>query len=155
MNKYAVEWTHIQVTSSASGSELNKYLLDEMCLKAAKGVQLQCSREYGGDAPKIRATQVHKLSPGELEKLPTNNLVCERYLATFGYLSSLSAKRSNKFFKAKRIRDDLMFWGSAESSVFQRKDLAKVRRLDARESDWVVKEKDVKVTKLTSDKKRS
>ena len=27
---------------------------------------------------------------------------------TFGYLDSISAARSNKYFKAKRIRDDLM-----------------------------------------------
>ena len=46
----------------------------------------------------------------------------------------MSAKCFIKFFKAVKIRNDLMFWGSAESSVC--KDLAKVRKLDAKESDW-------------------
>ena len=113
MADYSVKWTHVKITTSDLLSELDKYLLHNMCINAAKGVKLQCFREYWDqeDSTK-RATQLHKLTSQQLAGLPTNNIVTERYLATFGYLASLSAKRSNRFFKAIRIRDDLMFWGS-------------------------------------------
>jgi hypothetical protein len=45
----------------------------------------------------------------ERTNIPSENLCVERYLGKFGYLASISAARSNKNFKAKRIRDDLMF----------------------------------------------
>ena len=48
------------------------------------------------------------MTDDERKNIPSENLVCERYLAKFGYLDSISAARSNKYFKAKRIRDDLM-----------------------------------------------
>ena len=73
-----------------------------MCEQAANGVELQCSREYWKDTPKPRATQINELTEE-----------AERYLARFGYISSVSASRSNRFFKAKRIRDDMMFVPSA------------------------------------------
>ena len=56
-----------------------------------------------------RATEIFKLTKEELKSLPTENLETERYLAKFGYLAFPSAARSNKFFKAQRIRDELMF----------------------------------------------
>ena len=56
------------------------------------------------------------MSIEERKNIPTESLATERYLATFGYLASISASRSNKNFKAKRIRDDLMF-SSVESDV--------------------------------------
>ena len=85
---------------------------------------LQCAREYweAVEECKIRATQFHKLTPDERDCLPTENLRCERYLTRFGGLASLSAAKSNRFFKAKRIRDDLMF----ETKMnFQEKDVSK------------------------------
>ena len=77
-----------------------------------KGIHLQCSREYWDNqlsSSDERATSIVKLSQTERQNLPTENLVCERYLATFGHIASNSASHSNKRFKAKRIRDDLMF----------------------------------------------
>ena len=113
MKDHKVEWTHVNMTANAPSTELDRFLLNEMSTHAAKGVHLQCSREYWDQTDSnTRSTQLDKLSDADLSYLPTNNLVTERYLATFGYLASLSAKRSNKFFKATRIRDDLMFWGA-------------------------------------------
>ena len=80
MQEYTVSWTHVTSTTSPL-SELDCYLLDQMCFKATKGVRLQCSIEYWDDT---RTTQLHKLQPDQLNNLPTNNLVSERYLAMFG-----------------------------------------------------------------------
>ena len=49
------------------------------------------------------------MTDDERKNIPSENLVCERYLAKFGYLDSISVERSSKYFKAKRIRDNLMF----------------------------------------------
>ena len=80
-----------------------------MCINAAKGIHLQCSREYWDNqlsSSDERATSIVKLSQTERQNLPTENLACERYLTTFGHIASNSASHSNKRFQAKRIRDD-------------------------------------------------
>ena len=74
---------------------------------------MQCGREYFSDDERTpRATQLYKLTPDERKNIPTENLIAERYLGKFGYLASISACHSNKNFKAKRIRDDLLFVGA-------------------------------------------
>jgi len=89
-------------------SELEKYLIREVCRKAADGLELQCARKYWADNDEVqKVAAVHKLTPEEQSNLPTENLEAERYLATFGALASMSARDCNRFFKAKRIRDDL------------------------------------------------
>ena len=93
-------------------SDLDTFILDEMYINADKSIHLQCSREYWGNqliSSDARAPSIVKLSQTERQNLPTENLVCERYLVTFGHIASKSANHSNKRFKAKRIRDDLMF----------------------------------------------
>ena len=108
---YHVEWTHVEIVKDGPQSELDHFLLGEMCLQAAIGVELQCKREYWSDdaeAGAARATRIHKLTYEQRKNLPSNNLNCERYLAKFGYLASQSSVHSNKLFKPKRIRDDLM-----------------------------------------------
>ena len=50
-----------------------------------------------------------KLTHDERKNWLTENLACEQYLSQFGALAGVSAAKSNKFFKAKHIRDDLMF----------------------------------------------
>ena len=98
MAQYSISWTHIKVTSSTTPfSELDSFILNRMCVKSAKGTQLQCSREYWDDADNNRATKLHKLDSEELSNLPTNNLVTE--LSTFGYLASLSVKHQTAFLK--------------------------------------------------------
>ena len=89
-----------------TNTNFDHYLLKRMCLNAAEGAKMQCAQEYWGDGREASATtELCKISPDERKNLPSENLVCERYLDNIGYL----AARSNKFFKAKRIQDDLMF----------------------------------------------
>ena len=110
LSKYGVQWTHINTDNLVPVSPLDNLLLKKMCLEASKGIHLQCAREYWETSEdKQRATALHELSEEERKNIPTENLSCERYLARFGNLASLSAARSNRFFKGKRIRDDLMF----------------------------------------------
>ena len=80
-----------------------------MCSAGAEGIYMQCAAEYWEDANNRRGTQLHKLSYEERKNLPTENLPCERYVGRFDALARLSAARSNKYFKTKRIRDDFMF----------------------------------------------
>ena len=62
LDKYHVEWKHVNMKANAPSSELDKYLLSEMCKDAAIGVKLQCSREYWDDKMEsTRATQIHIL----------------------------------------------------------------------------------------------
>ena len=70
---------------------------------------MQCAGEYWEDSENPRATQLHKLNHDERRLIPTDNLSCEQYLSWFGSLAAVSAAKSNKFFKAKRKHDDLVF----------------------------------------------
>ena len=74
-------------------SDLDNHLLKCMCIEAAKGVELQCVREYWAETENPRTTQLHKLTPSERENIPTENMASERYLARFGSLASISAKK--------------------------------------------------------------
>jgi hypothetical protein len=98
-------------------SKLDYHLRVVMCQEAADGFEMQCAREYWSeDNEKRRATAIHQLSASARDNLPTNNLNTERYLARFGGLASDSARHSNKSFKGKRIRDDVMF-GKTETQI--------------------------------------
>jgi hypothetical protein len=145
----------VKVTSEPL-SELDKLMLEEMSTHAAKGVHLQCSREYWDKTKNgsARATSLYKLSQAQIANLPTNNLVAERYLAKFGYLASLSAKRSNRFYKAIRIRDDMLFWSSQTCDGLNKEDLQAMKRLDKMESNWGIKQNDVKRIRLSRSKDR-
>ena len=112
LEPYHVPWTHVDMEKQKPTTELDKFILDDMCTNAAKGVKLQCSREYWDthlNEDGQRASSIQNLNIGERKNLPTENLVCERYLPSFGLIASESARHSNKKFKEKRIRDDLMF----------------------------------------------
>ena len=110
IHQYHVEWKHVSMANQVPTTDLDHYLLKGMGAESAEGVKMQCGREYfKDDVREPRATQLHLLSHEERTNIPTENLVAERHMAKFGYLVSISASRSNKFFKAKRIRDDLMF----------------------------------------------
>ena len=65
---------------NAPHSDLDHLLLGEMCIQPAKGVELQCKREYWIVESEIaRATPVYTLAPQQRQNLPTNNLNAERY----------------------------------------------------------------------------
>ena len=105
--EYHVLWTHIK-TVILEPTFAFDHLLQKMCYAAAEGIHMQCAREYWEDTENPCATQLHKLSHEERKNLPTENLPCERYLSRFGGLAGVSAAKSNKFFKAKHIWDDLL-----------------------------------------------
>ena len=133
-------------------SRLDNFILGEMCKQAAIGVELQCKREYWSESTdSARATRVNLLTPAERANLPTNNLNCKRYLAKFGYLASQSAAHSNKLFKGKRIRDDLVLSNSDES-LFVEKSIVRTMKLfddfDDMEVSWNAKQKSLKIEKL-------
>lgn len=108
LKNFHVEWKHVNMAAHQPTS-LESMILNQMCQEAAKGVEVQCAREYWGD-PNLqqRAAELFKMSPDQIKNLPTHNLDAERDLARMGYLASLSAAHSNKKFKGKRIRDDLV-----------------------------------------------
>ena len=114
-----------------------------MCQLAATGVHLQCSGEYWEEKEKPRATQLHLLTSEERKNIPTVNMEAERYLARFGHLASVSASRSNKFFKAKRIRDGMMFTSSAADiqNATDTTSRSVIKKLNQMEVDWTAKQR--------------
>ena len=44
LSEFHVEWSHVIMKKNVPTSDLDHYLLDEMLLKAAVGVGLQCNR---------------------------------------------------------------------------------------------------------------
>ena len=106
---YNVPWTHVKTEILEPSSPLDHLILNKMCNEAAAGLHTQCAGEYWEDSEKPRATQLHKLSHDERRLMATENLICERYLGGMGSLAAVSAAKSNKFFKGKRMRDDLVF----------------------------------------------
>ena len=110
LHQYHVKWKHVSMANQVPTTDLDHYLLKEMCAESTEGVKMHFGRDYfKDDVQEPRATQLHLLSHEEKTNIPKENLVAEQYLAKFGYLASISASCSNKFFKAKRIRDDVMF----------------------------------------------
>ena len=95
-----------------------------------------------------RATRIDSPTSDERENLPTNNLNYERYLAKFGYLAAQSAAHSNKLFKAKRIRGDLVL-SDAEDSLLVERSMSKMMKiLDEMEISWSSKQKELKKERL-------
>ena len=141
LETYRVKWTHVQMNKQELESDLEQLIIKEMCTSAAEGLELQCSKEYwaSGDQ-RLRATQLHKLTEDERKHLPTENLCSERYLARFGSLAAQSASHSNKFFKAKRIRDDLTLM-SYECATPLKCNENLFKKLDKREHNWTEKQK--------------
>lgn len=152
LKPFYVKWTHIDMEKQKPTTDLDHHLLKKMCEEAATGFELQCAREYWSQNEKTeRATALHKLLPTDRTNLPTNNLNAERYLAKFGILASESARHSNKFFKGKRIRDDLMFSNDDNNSQVKitTQTLQKVfKELDMLEISWSLKQKEQAKTKI-------
>ena len=143
LKDYHVSWTHIKTEILEPSSAFDRLLLQKMCHAAAEGIHLQYAGEYWEDTEKPRATQLHKLSHEERKNLPMENLACEHYLSRFGVLVAVSAAKSNKFFKAKRIRDDLMF----DKKMTNEEEVGKVTKkilndLKSMEVSWMTKQKE-------------
>ena len=111
------------------------------------GLELQCAREYWTDNDDDqRVTAVHKLTPEEQSNIPTENLEAERYLAKFGALASMSARHSNRFFKAKRNRDDLTL--NSEHHADNPPDTIIFASLDIMEQEWNADQKALQKARL-------
>ena len=151
LSSYKVEWTHVHVVKNGPESELDHYLLGEMCAQAAVGVELQCKCEYwAGNDENVtpRATRINSLTSDEPENLPTKNLNCERYLAKCGCLAAQSVAHLNKLFKSKRIRDDLVPSDTEDSRLVERSMNKTMKILDGMEISWSSKQKELKKKRL-------
>ena len=81
LSEYRVERTHIQIDRQSTSTELDKYLLLEMCKEAAEGVRMECGQEYfPEDERKPRTAQLCTKTEEERKNIPTENLVTEHYL---------------------------------------------------------------------------
>ena len=144
LERYEVEWTHVQ--EHPPTGELEKYIIYQMCRLTAEGVKLQCGREYWKDERQPKVTVLHELPKDQLLNIPTHNIASERLLARFGYLASVSAVHSNRWFKAKRIRDDIMFHntgGGGDMSPATNKETHDIlKKMKSMESEWTTKQKE-------------
>ena len=98
--------------------EAEKEVINRMCVEAAKGFELQCGRKYGlgtSEFPSSRTTKLHALQPEELKSIPTNNIICERLLATFSRFANVSKFRNRKF-SAKGIKDNIVLHQANQST---------------------------------------
>ena len=127
LKPFHVPWRHVNMESQNPSSDLDHYLLDEMCFNASKGIEIQCAREYWKDHgfAEDMVTSIVDLSEDQRKNLPTENLVFERYLASFGHIAASFAAHCNKKFKAKRIRDDRMFRMKMSKTKLSRKELTR------------------------------
>ena len=76
--EFHVPWKNVAMHQQKLESDLENYLIRDMCSSAAKGLELQCSREYWDDqGENQRATAIHMLTPEEQSNLPTNNIIAE------------------------------------------------------------------------------
>ena len=151
LSSYKVEWIHVHVVKNGPESELDHYLLGEMCAQAAVGVELQCKCEYwAGNDENVtpRATRINSLTSDEPENLPTKTLNCERYLAKCGCLAAQSVAHLNKLFKSKRIRDDLVPSDTEDSRLVERSMNKTMKILDGMEISWSSKQKELKKKRL-------
>ena len=157
LREFIVKYRHVDVPELRS--QLEQEIINQMCVKAADGIQLQCGWEYGFAKPDQtpRATDLNILSPAELQGLPTNNLDAERDLAKFSNLAQV-AKFRNKNFQAKGICTDMVLYKSNQGVVDSIiKSINKT--LVTRESHWTQIQKSLQqkriVEKLSKAKKRN
>ena len=77
LKPYYVHWTHVNMEKESPTSDLDTFILNEMCINVAKGNHLQCSREYLDTQLSIaeeRATSILQLTENERQNLPTEIL---------------------------------------------------------------------------------
>ena len=58
-------------------TELDRYILKQMCILYAGGIQEQCACEYWSDGREARVTEIYKLSLAQKNNLRLKNLNCE------------------------------------------------------------------------------
>ncbi|CAK8673115.1 unnamed protein product [Clavelina lepadiformis] len=145
LSEFHVPWKHVNAESHSPTTDLDHYLVTAMAKQSALGLKMQCGREYWEDETENseRSTRIHALTEEMRVNLPTENLLAERYLARFGNL----AGHSNRYFKAKRIKDDLMF--AKDAPIDSELASCKVmKKLDEMEITWTETQKESMKTKL-------
>ena len=112
-----VQWKRMKI--SAPESDLGKLIIGRMCDAVAEGLRLQRGREYGfyNEDFTPRAANINEIEDMDLELIPSNNLICERNLSKFSTLAEKSAKCSNRHFKAKCIRDDIILYKAEQIKI--------------------------------------
>ena len=113
-----------------------------MCVEAAKGVKLQCGREYGFDnsTTDVWATILSDLDKAELKGLPTHNITAERKLAVFDKPADKVGKCRNYKFTPKSVRNDMQLYSGKQGTV--NKIVRNITKLlDVRGWKWDEKEK--------------
>ena len=100
-------------------SKLGRKITNMMCLKAAKGVKLQCGREYGFDntTTDVQATILSDLDKAELKGLPTHNITAERKLAVFDIRAGKVGKCRNYKFTVKSVRNNVQLYSGKQRTV--------------------------------------
>ena len=135
-----------------------------MCKDAAKVLMMQCGREYGFDDEDkdLRATLISSIEESKLDKLPTNNLICERAFSVFDRRARVAASGRNRNFQGHGLRDDMVLYDQSTESLISRVDkvTGKVEKiLKERETEWtsaqrnLVKDRVKKKHQLQANKK--
>ena len=86
------------MTVKPPSTEVEKEIIKQMCLDAAKTIELQCGREYGfgkyielNNSTAPRATQIYKLSSEERKQMDvTSNIPAECKLSIFDKRSAVA-----------------------------------------------------------------
>ena len=114
---FVVEIRRVPVKEPSS--ELGRKITNMMCFEVAKGVKLQCCREYGFDntTTDVRATMQSDLDKAELKGLSTLNITAERKLAVFGKRAGKVGKCRNYKFTAKSVRNDMQLYSGKQGTV--------------------------------------
>ncbi|CAK8696644.1 unnamed protein product [Clavelina lepadiformis] len=152
LSEFHVPWKHVNAESHSPTTDLDHYLVTAMAKQSALGLKMQYGRQYWEDETdnSERSTRIHTLTEEMRVNLPTENVLAERYLARFGHL----AGHSNRYFKAKRIKDDLMF--AKDAPIDSELASCKVmKKLDEMEIAWTETQKESMKTKLKERIKKS
>ena len=84
LSDYRVPWHHVNTIDNRQAisptTELDRYILKQMCILYSGGIQEQCACEYWSDGREARVTEIYKLSLAQKNNLRLKNLNCERYL---------------------------------------------------------------------------
>ena len=151
LKPFHVKWTHVTMEKQEPKTNFDKYLIKLLCQSEASRSQLQCVPKYWSNQEgTVRATVVYALDTKQQLKLPANILCAKRFLVKFGNLAFVYAHHSNKFFRGKRTRDDLMFKKSKElTEKVLLKTLKNIlKALNSMEVYWTLQQREILKTRV-------
>ena len=151
LKPFHVKWTHVTMEKQEPKTNFDKYLIKLLCQSETSRSQLQCVPKYWSNQEgTVRATVVYALDTKQQLKLPANILCAKRFLAKFGNLAFVYAHHSNKFFRGKQTRDDLMFKKSKElTEKVLLKTLKNIlKALNSMEVYWTLQQREILKTRV-------